>query len=182
VGGRGEALEATLRGHTARVACLAALPGGRWLVTGDNDGSVLLWDLDKPALQSHLFDPTATASGTKGIAYDVYDQVTGRWVTYTLPCGSPIPPGAVCTCNCVPGSYSPPAVSRPSGRSRPGGTWCSCNKVCTCVPVYRPSSRRFKRNVRPVEAALDKLERVRGVSFDWTADAPGERAGRRDVG
>jgi hypothetical protein len=50
----------------------------------------------------------------------------GKTVTYTKPCGSPIPPNATCTCNCVPGST----------RSY---TYCQCDKVCTClaVPVYR---------------------------------------------
>lgn len=47
----------------------------------------------------------------------------------TQPCGTPIPPGYRCTCNCVP-------VSTPRTTSR---TYCKCNQVCTCnlIPVYR---------------------------------------------
>jgi hypothetical protein len=44
-----------------------------------------------------------------------------EYVERTMPCGSPIPSGAICTCNCVP-RYT-----------------CSCNphsyRVCSCVPV-----------------------------------------------
>ena len=50
----------------------------------------------------------------EGIEVSGVDPVTGKTVTYTLPCGSPIPAGAVCVCNCVSGSV------------------CTCDKVCTC--------------------------------------------------
>lgn len=39
--------------------------------------------------------PGTVPPGTEGIEY------TSKGTTYTLPCGSPIPAGAVCTCNCV---------------------------------------------------------------------------------
>ena len=81
----------------------------------------------------------------------------GQTITYTLPCGSPIPPGAVCTCNCVPGSYVPsrPKSSRSRSRSRSGGgSYCSCNKVCTCVPVYYCQAHRL----------LDRDPLVRGLA------------------
>ena len=54
----------------------------------------------------------------------------GRTVTETLPCGSPIPPGATCTCNCVRVS-----TGRRTGSSCRCNLVCSCNKVCTCVPI-----------------------------------------------
>jgi hypothetical protein len=54
--------------------------------------------------------------GKRRIRYSLH----GR--TFTLPCGSKIPGGAVCTCNCV-------AVPGPSR------TVCTCNKVCTCQSV-----------------------------------------------
>lgn len=60
------------------------------------------------------------------ISYKVYDKVTRTWRYYTLPCGSPVPPGAICTCNCVP------AVAASVTHSY---STCTCNKVCTCVPV-----------------------------------------------
>jgi hypothetical protein len=40
--------------------------------------------------------------------------------SYTLPCGSAIPAGAVCTCNCV---------------TVPASTTCQCDRVCTCNTV-----------------------------------------------
>lgn len=38
------------------------------------------------------------------------------------------------------------------------------------------SSRRWKTDIRPVEQALDKLKRLRGVSFQWNKD------GKHDIG
>ena len=134
--------EAQMSGEDAT----AITPDGKTLATGDYSGVITLWDLEKPGFRTFLFDAAVNSSDVKGVSYNVYDQVTGRMITYTLPCGSPIPPGAVCTCNCVPGAekaYSPP---RSSGRSRSGGGGgyriCTCNKVCTCIPV--PSDRNAK--------------------------------------
>ncbi len=38
------------------------------------------------------------------------------------------------------------------------------------------SSKRWKTNIEPVEGALEKVQRLRGVSFDWKSD------GRHDIG
>ena len=59
------------------------------------------------------------APGTTGTNYTV------NGIHYTMPCGSPTPPGAVCTCNCVSVPASTPY----------NYTVCSCNKVCTCDTV-----------------------------------------------
>jgi hypothetical protein len=84
-------------------------------------------------------------------------------VTYTLPCGTPIPANATCVCNCVPAKsvlttpkvepfpFNFPEPSEPAlpGGFMPGpfypggggygggggGTICTCNKICTCIPV-----------------------------------------------
>lgn len=40
---------------------------------------------------------------SSGIEVSATDAVTGKTVTYTLPCGAALPKGAVCTCNCVAG-------------------------------------------------------------------------------
>ncbi len=40
------------------------------------------------------------------------------------------------------------------------------------------SSRRWKRNVTPIEGALDKVGRLQGVYYDWK----GEQGGKRDIG
>lgn len=45
--------------------------------------------------------PTSTPSPKpQTTTYKLTDEF-GIGRTYTLPCGSPIPPGAICTCNCV---------------------------------------------------------------------------------
>ena len=54
---------------------------------------------------------------------------SGTYKESTLPCGSPIPPGAICKCNCIPVS-SPRSYGTGSY-----GTYCSCNRVCTCNKV-----------------------------------------------
>lgn len=157
------------------VAAMAMTPDAKWLATGDASGTITLWDLERRAFHGFLFDPTANDSNTKGTSYNVFDKITGQMITYTLPCGSPIPPGAVCTCNCVPGTA---AVPRPTGGGGGGGTYCRCNKICTCVPI---SSRRWKTNIEPLNEALRAVMRLNGVRYDWTPDAPQGRHGR-DIG
>ena len=72
---------------------------------------------------------------TKGIKVEGTDPVTGRTVTYTLPCGSPIPEGAVCVCNCVAGE-----VCKCDGHvvcTCEGYSYCSCEgySYCSCEGV-----------------------------------------------
>jgi uncharacterized protein YunC (DUF1805 family) len=38
------------------------------------------------------------------------------------------------------------------------------------------SSKRWKTNIKPLENALDKVQRLRGVSYDWKTD------GKHDIG
>lgn len=38
------------------------------------------------------------------------------------------------------------------------------------------SSRRWKTNIRPIEGAMEKIRRLRGVTYDWKAD------GKHDIG
>jgi hypothetical protein len=73
---------------------------------------ILLWDLASGKRKGYLFDPKeSVADATR---FTARDEVTGTTVTYTLPCGSPIPPGAVCICNCVPGLPAPTRSSSPT--------------------------------------------------------------------
>jgi WD40 repeat protein len=125
-------LLATLEGHKGYVHTLAISSDGKTLASGDSDGVIILWDLEKRTFISFLFDPKENR--TDAISYNIYDRITGRTITFTLPCGSPIPPGAVCTCNCVSGTDKPPTPRR-GGSPSGGGTYCTCNKICTCIPV-----------------------------------------------
>jgi len=181
-------LLANLDAHTA-IGAMAITPDGSILVSGGADNTVALWSLPLAlnrgsCFRSYLFDPKATADYVKGVTYNVYDSVTGRTVTYTLPCGSAIPNGAVCTCNCVPGTHLPAGssggYSGGSGGCYTVGTVCQCNKICTCVPV--PSSLRWKDNIQILQGALDQAMHLRGVRFDWTSDAPHHPAKRSDIG
>ena len=46
------------------------------------------------------------------------------------------------------------------------------------------SDARFKTNVRPLTSVLEKLEKVRGVSFEWNElyEAMGRSTHRREIG
>jgi hypothetical protein len=46
------------------------------------------------------------------------------------------------------------------------------------VRYGQTSSRRWKRNIRPIDSPLDRIEQIRGVWFDWDQD----HGGRHDVG
>jgi len=167
-----------LEGHSASIHAMAVSADGRLLASGDNSGVVILWDLDPPRRRGFLFDPDA--SSVDGITYNVFDQVTGRTLTYTLPCGSPVPANAVCICNCVPGTYRAPpppaAMPVPSERSG-GGRYCSCNKVCTCVPVRVPSDRNAKMDFAAVDASgmLERLARLPIQQWRYRDEIPGTR-------
>lgn len=104
---------AKLQGHTDEVVALAVTPDSRKLISGDRSGVIRIWDLTTNAELGLLTDAAASPVDARGTALNVVDIVTGRTITYTLPCGSPIPVGAVCTCNCVPGTLAvipPPAA------------------------------------------------------------------------
>lgn len=124
-----------LAGHRRAITALAAVPGGRFVISGDDGGSIAVWDLASGECLGYAFDPAANT--VEGMSYNVLDRVTGQWITYTLPCGSPIPAGATCICNCVPGTYQAPAPASAPSRGRSGGTYCACDRVCSCVPVRR---------------------------------------------
>ncbi|MHC1783647.1 MAG: SH3 domain-containing protein [Anaerolineaceae bacterium] len=73
--------------------------------------------------------PNQQPTGDEGINYQ-YTDLYGETKSYTLPCGSPIPEGAVCSCNCV-------AVCSCNGYTAPS---CSCvadmgDMICTCDVV-----------------------------------------------
>lgn len=117
----------TLMGHTDTVTSLALTPDGALLASGSKDRTIRLWDL-KTGESTILIDLAANEKSVKGTQFKSKDAF-GREVTYTLPCGSPIPAGAVCVCNCVPGT------SGKSGRSFGANGVCSCDLVCTCNSV-----------------------------------------------
>jgi WD40 repeat protein len=115
----------------------------RLLASSGSDGTIMIWDrqdLDGRVgfkFRTFLFDPETMDAGKEAVRFDVPGTSVGQTISYTLPCGSPIPAGAVCTCNCVPGTYKRPTYhSRRYQRgNRRSYTYCRCNKICTCIPV-----------------------------------------------
>ncbi len=177
-------LLATLEAPGSDAKAMTITPDSKTLATGDYSGVVTLWDLEKPGFRTFLFDVAVNSSEVKGITYNVYDKVTGQTITYTLPCGSPIPPGAVCTCNCVPGAeraYVPPP-SRPS-RRRGGGysggggggrTICTCNKICTCIPVSDLNLKEAFETADP-GLILQRLSKLPVQTWNYKWDDPSIR-------
>ncbi len=114
------------------VRALAFSKDGRFLAVSAG-GCILLWEMPKgqeaPKFLFSLFDPAATQKNVSA------RQANIEGSTYVGPCGSPLPAGAICTCNCVPGSYTPPPLAPYSPPASGGGTYCTCNKICTCVPI-----------------------------------------------
>jgi hypothetical protein len=77
---------------------------------------------------------TPIPPGEDGIQYS-YTDPYGNTQNLTLPCDSPIPDGAICTCNCVTtcscvGYVAPEPALPPSD----GGGICTCNEVTYWYP------------------------------------------------
>jgi hypothetical protein len=149
-----------------------------------DDGSVVVfaakagfevWDVARRERRHCLVDPAALPRGEEVITASIRTEREVR--TEVLPCGTPLPANATCTCNCVGGLKAAP-IATPSSSSSSGG---GSHRVCTCVPVFRRSSRRWKQDVRPLDGALDRVRRLRGVRFEWTPDAP-DGLGGADLG
>ena len=116
-----------LAAHTGWALSLAISPDSRILASGSTDKSVRLWSLpDLKPLGSCLVDLSATPPTAQGMQY------RQNGLVYTLPCGAPLPTGAICTCNCVPGAGGCACIST-------GG--CTSTGGCSCVPVtyYYPN-------------------------------------------
>ena len=128
-----------LTGHAAAVRATVITPDGSLLISGSDDKTIRLWSLPDGKHLRNLVDLKVNYEYVEGTGYKGVD-VYGRTITFTLPCGSPIPPGAVCTCNCVPGS-----IAIPRNHTQRFNTYgyctcdliCTCNTVCTCQSVGR---------------------------------------------
>ena len=123
----------TMNSHTNSVNTLCFSPDGGILVSGSSDDTIKLWAMPSGKLITCLFDAAALKRGEKMNQYTMTNEY-GQTITYTLPCGSPIPPGAICTCYCVTGTYNvEPSVG--AGGTGGGYMYCSCDKVCVCIPI-----------------------------------------------
>ena len=95
---------------------LLAVSGDGTKLAVSRNNSILFISLPDLKLLGCPVDLKEMKDNTKGVKVEGVDAVTGKKVTYTMPCGAEIPAGAVCTCNCVAGST------------------CACNsyKSCSC--------------------------------------------------
>ncbi|MFP4476876.1 MAG: WD40 repeat domain-containing protein [Desulfatibacillaceae bacterium] len=82
-------------GHSAGVTAVAFTPDGEWLITGAADRTIRQWSLPDGARQACVYDESVTKKNTEA------GRISIGGITYTMPCGSPVPSNATCTCNCV---------------------------------------------------------------------------------
>jgi len=120
----------SIRAHKNSVRSISFSPDGKLLASGSDDETIKLWDVASGKVLSEFFDPAVTPEDCQAGRFEFVNEY-GQVVTYTLPCGSPIPPGATCICNCIPGSYKPAPTPKPV----PGYRYCTCVPVCVCIPV-----------------------------------------------
>ena len=131
---------------TTKVNVFSVTPDEKLLVVGTKEKTIQLWNLPDGNSIKCLMDLKCTSSTVKGITFTATNEY-GQQITYTLPCGSPIPDGATCVCNCVPGSiYScnkDCTCNKVCTCNSQQRTYCSCNSqciclgVCSCLAVYR---------------------------------------------
>lgn len=120
-----------LTGHTAAVHATVITPDGSLLISGGDDKTIRMWSLPDGKFLQNMVDLAINYTYVEGTGYQTTD-VYGRTVTFTLPCGSPIPPGAICTCNCVPGAV---AIPQHHTQKYNGLGQCTCDLICTCNTV-----------------------------------------------
>jgi WD40 repeat protein len=107
-----------------KLPLLSITPDGTLLISTTGK-SILVWSLPDGKLIQCPVDLSIMPENEKAITIEKVDEVTGKTITFTLPCGSPLPAGAVCVCNCVGGSLC----------SCDAYTTCSCDSHSTCSCV-----------------------------------------------
>jgi WD40 repeat protein len=106
---------------TLDTVCVAVSRDGRTLASGSGSGTIKIWSLPDGQLLKEMIDLDCSYSSAQGTSYQ--GSYNGETVTMTLPCGSPIPAGAACVCNCVPGTISPPSDGGGGGGGGGGHYW-----------------------------------------------------------
>ncbi len=139
-------------------------PANRWLASGtvgimSQGGAVALWDLASSRLMTCLTD-LATAARTSSFTTYSVSSSSGVPVVATAPAGVTLPQGAICTCNAVFGTGT---GSRGSGGD--GGS-CTCNTVCTCVPVCQ-AHRLLHDNSTVRQMAVELLLHMGAAEMDY---------------
>jgi WD40 repeat protein len=103
----------TLDGHDNYINSIVFSNDGTSLVSGDNHGVVRLWTMPDATPVFVLFDPAIIEETNARKVRQMGPEII------TLPCGTPIPEGSYCICDCIA-----------SSRSYPGsGTICTCDTI-----------------------------------------------------
>ena len=89
----------TYGGYSIRSVVLS--PDGNLLVSASSDNTIKLWSLPDGNYIKDLIDIAASLPDFEGALYSPNDEGSS---VITLPCGSDIPAGSTCICNCVAGS------------------------------------------------------------------------------
>ncbi len=133
-----------MTGHVSAITSITLTDDGEIMAVGHSDGAIALWKVKTGTRYAYCFDPDA--STRKGRSFKLAD------LTYTQPCGTPLPANATCTCDCVPGnstvivrSATVQKVTVPKPIPRlfplpfffPTGGGCSCVPHCICNVVFR---------------------------------------------
>jgi len=105
-------------------------PDGELLACGTIDGRIQIREIRDLNSYVCLFDPAVLDEGKSVNQYE-FKNSSGKIITFTGS-GKANPAGSVCVCNSVNGTYKDRNRQSSGGG---GGTYCTCNQVCTCVPV-----------------------------------------------
>lgn len=132
-----------LKGYSKGVAAVNISPDGGLLALGCEDNTIKVCSMPDGSPCKCLFDYKATPKGTKVSSCQLMGhraqarsyQLMGK--TYTVPCGTPLPAGAVCICDCIATqeTFRPQVVCIcdtimvPAGMSLPAGATCVCNTI-----------------------------------------------------
>jgi len=109
---------------------LAISPDSTIVAVGQEDGKIRLCKLLTSDHLGCLMDIDVNPNTKGGTKYKYRDS-SGRWITVTIPdssCATPLPQGAVCVCNTVPGSCG--CVGDTCSCV---GYTCSCQGNCSCA-------------------------------------------------
>jgi WD40 repeat protein len=130
----GGSLARSMIGHTDKVSAVVFTRSGTTLASGGYDKTIRLWDVKTGKPKQCLTDIKANPASKKGTTI-TRKNARGETVTWTQPCGTPIPAGAVCTCNCIPGGVGPACSCVGHQTTCTCNTICTCQGVCSCVGV-----------------------------------------------
>ncbi len=112
------------------------------LAAGTSLGHIYLWRLPEEKMMGCLFDPALTPKDTQ---MSHYRQMGAQILTQ--PCGTPLPPGATCVCDCVASSLSYhttqtvcicDTIAVPAGYDAVEGV-CICNTIAVGSKPAAPS-------------------------------------------